>query len=185
MSDLLDADGFSVGIDEGESLVLSSIFRTPDNEQFTKAALLTLTATLLNKADNTVINSRDDLTILDANGGEVSDEGVLTLTLDPEDNPIVDSDLSEEIHVLILKWSWSGGTGIERYEITVNNIEAVDETVITPTVAGLDLSGIRRVKTKHMEVESWDPRIVQEARDKENTPLPSFCCLTFCKGTPK
>lgn len=50
------------------------------------------------------------------------------------------------------------------------------------TVENLDLTGIKRVKTKHMEIEAFDPRIMQEARDKENNALPCFGDVHFCKG---
>lgn len=49
----------------------------------------------------------------------------------------------------------------------------------------LDLSGIKRVRTKEMEIETHDPVKVQAARDKENSGRPCFCSLDFCVGTPK
>jgi hypothetical protein len=49
----------------------------------------------------------------------------------------------------------------------------------------LDLSGIKRVKTKHMEIEAFDPRIMQQARDKENSSLPCFGDSHFCIGKSK
>ncbi len=56
---------------------------------------------------------------------------------------------------------------------------------VTPTEPvedpGIDTSGIRKVKTKHMEIEAWDPRIMQDVRDRELAP-PTFCELDMCRG---
>ena len=49
----------------------------------------------------------------------------------------------------------------------------------------LDLSGFKRVKTKHLEIETHNPKDVQEARDKERTTLPCFCDVDACVGRNK
>jgi len=45
----------------------------------------------------------------------------------------------------------------------------------------IDMSGIRKVKTKHMEIEAFDPRIMQDVRSREEAP-PTFCELQMCRG---
>jgi hypothetical protein len=55
----------------------------------------------------------------------------------------------------------------------------------TPSDTDIDMSGIKRVKTKHMEIEAFDPRIMQEVRDREYAQPPSFCCLPVCIGVPR
>lgn len=189
MSDLTNAAGIPVTVDQGESIVLAATFYDPDGNQFNKAALSAVTVTLLDE-DNEVINSREDQNVIDANGGTLATDGSFELALTPADNPIVDETNAQEEHTLILKWQWVDGasvtqTGIQKYDITVVNTESSGEAVIPPEIVASDLSGIKRVKTKHIEVESHDPRAVQEARAKENTPLPSFCSSHFCIGTPR
>lgn len=44
------------------------------------------------------------------------------------------------------------------------------------------LSGIKRVKTKHMEIESHDPEKMQRVKNAEKGKLPSFCSVHFCEG---
>ena len=191
MSTLNDEDGIPVEVDQGESLIVDMTFKDPDRETFNKAAIQDITATLLNKKDYSIINSRSEQTVLDSNGGVLETDGSFELTLSPDDNPIIDETLSEEVHILIVSFTWvdeasNTQKGIEKYLITVKNIESPNEAVRTETtIPDMDLTGIKRVKTKHIEIETHDPRAVQEARDRELTPHPSFCSLYFCKGVPK
>lgn len=60
----------------------------------------------------------------------------------------------------------------------------VDPTPSPEIPSGIDQSGIKRVKTKHMEIEKFDPRIMQDVASREQE-LPSFCTSTFCIGVPK
>lgn len=79
--------------------------------------------------------------------------------------------------------------GYDYYEpqpITVS--QASTDTVIllqkvTPTTN--TISRIRRVKTKHMEIESFNPKDIQAAEEREKDVGVSFCSLLFCKGSPK
>lgn len=145
-----------------------------------KTALVSVHLDLTDEDSEELISSRD---VFDAGGGTVSDEGILTLYLSEDDNPMLGT-TSPEIHVAKITWTWNTpndgvATGIHDYRI---QIVSGKPTEIAPVI---DLSGIRMVRTKHMTIESHDPRHVQAARDKENTPLPSFCGLHFCIGTPK
>ena len=57
-------------------------------------------------------------------------------------------------------------------------------TVDTDVLDEVDLSGIKRVKTKEMEIEAFDPRILQEAQSRAQEP-PCFCDVDWCKALPK
>lgn len=76
------------------------------------ASLATLTLTLyaLDTA-KTIINNRNRQTILGANGGAVSAQGVLTMLLVPVDNRIVQSLSAGQIeeHILLFEWTYGGG----------------------------------------------------------------------------
>lgn len=87
----------------------------------------TLTLTLYDVATGTIINNRNHVSIRDANGGTVSIDGLLTLQLDPADTVIVTPASSQERHIALLEWTWSGGTKTGRYELEmlVNNLAQV------------------------------------------------------------
>lgn len=77
-----------------------------DNDTLAKASIQTLTLSLVNEADGAVINGRDAVDILDANGGTVSAAGVVTLKLQPTDNVMVSTD-DNEAHIAIITWTWT------------------------------------------------------------------------------
>ena len=133
---LLDANGAEKLIDQGESANVYSVLYDTTGAAFTStAAILTLTATLSNAADKSVINSRNAQDIKGANGGSIAldaDGNVeLTLKLQPADNPIVaetDPDQPEE-HYLLITWTWTDGaltrTGKHEWLLKVRLKEAV------------------------------------------------------------
>lgn len=76
------------------------------------SSLTTLTLTLYNKSTGAVINSVSETNILNTGRGSVSEAGVLTLTLEPEDMQVVDSELKAgniEHHVALIVWTWDSG----------------------------------------------------------------------------
>ena len=131
---LADSDNLRREVDVGESADIVATFYDMDGDALAKAAIATLTATLVYVDSSevvTVINSRNAQSILDANGGLVASSGVLTFRLQALDNIIVDTTLTEsevESHYLTLVWTWSDGTltrtGKQEFEILVRNIAA-------------------------------------------------------------
>jgi hypothetical protein len=126
---LKDVDGQVVQVDEGESANVTATFADLDNATLAKASIDTMTATLVNAVDGTVINSVQDLDILDANNATVTAGGVLTMRLQPADNPIVSTTLAvnaTESHYLTVAWTWNDGTtgrtGRQEWEILVRNL---------------------------------------------------------------
>lgn len=114
-------------IDEGESAIITASFYDADNVQIPKSAFTSLEVTLYNKSDGAVINTRENQDIIDANGGYLTDVGVLTLKLGPLDNIIIDADCQEEDHIVRLKWTWVDAdldtlTVIKEWKITVRNL---------------------------------------------------------------
>ena len=90
--------------------------------------LLSLTVTLFNEADETIINSRTNQSILGANGGTL-EATLVRLRLQPNDNIIVDTDLERndvEYHVARFVFSWSDGvltrTGVEEVRFAVRKV---------------------------------------------------------------
>lgn len=191
LESLKNDDGIPIKVDEGESIRLEGTLTKPGGVALEEGNLESLTVTLLNKSDNSVINSRNEQNIINANGGTIDEEGNFTFTLSASDNILLDESARTEEHILIFKFSWlddqnNEQDGIRKYNLTVYNTESADEEIDPlSTASGLDLTGIKRVKTKHIEIEAFDPIKVQEARDKENASLPTFCSSNFCVGVPR
>ena len=115
---LKDASGNEIIVDQGESSDLTATLFDAANTELTTSAILSLTATLTNASTSAAINSRNAQDILGTNGGSLADnddgEVVVTLRLQPADNPIVaetDPDKPEE-HYLLLTWTWNDGTAV-------------------------------------------------------------------------
>lgn len=80
--------------------------------------LTTLTLTLyVPTGALTIINSRNGTNILNAGPGQIDANGILTLTLDPLDNAILDATLPHETHRALVQWTWSGGNKSGRHEV--------------------------------------------------------------------
>lgn len=100
-------------VQEGESANITATFHFGDNT-FDKDAILSLVASLYNQDTKEIINSWDELDVLDDNNATVATNGTLTLRLGPSENAII-GDLSDgdvESHVLRLKWTWNDGTAV-------------------------------------------------------------------------
>ncbi len=125
---LRDQNGNDLRVQEGESFNFTATFKdvqaTP--VALTKSQILTLTLTLY--AGTTVINSRSAVDIKDANGGSLTDAGILTLKLDPADQVIVDTTTragATETHVARFEWTWNDGrarTGVSEYTFKVEKL---------------------------------------------------------------
>lgn len=75
-------------------------------------------------APSAYLNSRNGVSIKDANGGTITTGGVLTLVLDPADNVISESNLVEEWHTAEIEYTYNGGakTGRVLWHFPVVNI---------------------------------------------------------------
>lgn len=72
------------------------------------ADLVTLTLTLYDTATNGIINSRDAQNILNANNVTVDSDGLVTFTMQPEDNAIIGAPAANtpEAHGMQFRWTW-------------------------------------------------------------------------------
>lgn len=66
----------------------------------------TLTLTFYNRADEAIINSRDDQNVLDANDVDVNN-GVVTWAMLTLDTIIIDDTLTHEYHIALWEWTYS------------------------------------------------------------------------------
>jgi len=82
-------------------------------------ALSSLKLTLYNRADGSIINTRNQQNVLNANGVVVDSDGNLTWTMEPADHPIVDATLSYEEHVALFELGWSSDTKKNNHEVII------------------------------------------------------------------
>ena len=110
---LVDPNTSEQGIvKEGTSCIIEVQFVDRSGNNVALEAIDTLTATLTNAVDGTVINSRDGQNILNTNQGTVSDTGLLTLKLGPLDNIIVSTSTERgESHYLTIDWAYIDSDG--------------------------------------------------------------------------
>lgn len=75
-------------------------------------------------APSAYLNSRNGVSIKDANGGTITTGGVLTLVLDPADNVISEANLVEEWHTAEIEYTYNGGaaTGRVLWHFLVSNL---------------------------------------------------------------
>lgn len=129
---LKDANDEAVVVDQGESHNIVGTLSFGDT-QFSKSQLVTLLMTLYNLETAAIINSRDEVDILDAANCTVATDGTVTIRLQPADNTIVDTDNVEEgsieTHVVRLEWTWNDGvtdrTGRQEMSFDVRRLFAV------------------------------------------------------------
>ena len=109
---LKDSAGNVKHIDAKESAVITAVLKDVDGQSVSKAVLQSLTLTIVNAEDGTVLNNRDGQDILDANNGSVTDQGVVTIKLQPSDNAVCGASMNEvEEHYATLRWSYTDTDG--------------------------------------------------------------------------
>jgi hypothetical protein len=91
-------------------------------------SLQTLTLTLYNvDATNTIINSVNDVNILNIDRGTVDGNGNVVIELQPADNQLIDTTKTREIHRALIEWTYggTGKTGRHIIEFVVANMTRV------------------------------------------------------------
>jgi len=111
VTDIKDANGKALTIQEGESCDITCTFKDMDGAAITKTNLISLTVSLFDLKTSSAINNRSAQSVIDANGGVVATDGTLTLRLQPADNVIIGNITVGDIqtHVLEFVWTWNDG----------------------------------------------------------------------------
>ena len=91
---------------EGGTSYITGVLRDETGALVDGDDLTTLTLTLYDEATDTIINDQYQTDILNANGGSVDSEGNFTLTLLPEDMPIVTAGMRRELHIALIEWTY-------------------------------------------------------------------------------
>jgi hypothetical protein len=111
---------FAEPIAERVSLRYTTALKKEDGAALAAADLTTLTLTLYAlDASQTIINSVNAANILNSGRGAVDVNGVLTITLTPDDNQIIDATKPQEFHVLLIQGTYASGTKATRHELQI------------------------------------------------------------------
>ena len=127
---LTDADGKQLVVAERTSLRLTATLLDETGAAIPSAGLTALTLSLYNRdsASKEIINSVDQTNILNAGRGTVHvSSGLLTCTLDPADNQIIDPTLDQEWHRALIQGTYAAGAKAFKSEIDfpVRNLNKV------------------------------------------------------------
>ena len=99
---------FEVG--DGVSANVSGRFVDHLDAAIGSSRMTTLTSTLRDNVSGQVIGGRENLSVLNANGGTLDVSGNFSMDLDPEENDLIDAAIvGAELHVLSLSWTYDGG----------------------------------------------------------------------------
>ena len=107
--------------DEGTSAQYTATITDESETAIPLADLTAITLTLYDYTTGTVINSRTDQDVKNANDVTITSAGVLTWNLKPADNVIVTTALhknAHEKHVALFEYTWDSGTTAGKHELT-------------------------------------------------------------------
>jgi hypothetical protein len=92
-------------VPESGSARLTAVLRDEAGDPVPGASLASATLTLFNRITSDIINGWDESDIL----ASVDSDGVLTVDLGPDDNPISTAGRALEWHVARIRYAWDGG----------------------------------------------------------------------------
>lgn len=84
------------------------------------ADLTSIKLTLKNADTGVVINARDQQDVKNLNGVAIDSDGMLVWTMEPEDNPLIDTTRKKERHRALFEFVFGSKQGSHEFEIFVN-----------------------------------------------------------------
>ena len=104
-------------VGERTTSYITAVIRDQNGDPISGGSLNSLTLTLYNvDTANTIINTVDDVNILNVGRGVVDTNGNVTIELLLLDNQLVDVTKSFETHRALIEWTW-GNTRQGRHEV--------------------------------------------------------------------
>lgn len=113
---LKTTDNQIVTVDQSESLLLRVTLTDYDGAALDASLTADIKLSLYDRDTKQIINSRNDVSVKNANNGTVTTGGLLDLRLGTADAAIVDTDLAEnevEQHVARVSFTWNDGYGTQ------------------------------------------------------------------------
>ena len=104
-----DLTGEATVVAEETTRFLAFVIQDEDDVGIPAAELQSLTLTLFDRRTGQILNNRDGVSILNANGGTVDGAGNGELELTPADNMIFTAGRVEEDHVVLVEWEDANG----------------------------------------------------------------------------
>lgn len=118
-------------IPEGATSYLTATIRDQAGAVLPADELDTVVGTLYDEKSGEILNGRDHVDLLNANGAVINSEGEIIFRLDPDDNAIVNDARDSEQHILLLEWTYTVALVEHRGEaevaFTVKNFAKVPE----------------------------------------------------------
>lgn len=128
--DYLCGQPFEYCVEQGGSAEYHAFLKKPDGTPVLKSELDSITLRITNQNTGAIINDREDVNVLDDNGGSFDDEsGEFVMIFGPGDHPITGdgADKRQEVHVATLTAIWGGGSNSKRWLVlaTVDNLDKI------------------------------------------------------------
>lgn len=98
-------------VNEGTTSQITFSLTSETGAAVVAASLLTMTLTLWNDVDHTIINSRNAQDVLNTNGVTIDSAGLVTWIGSIADNVMVDRTLETELHIAEFNWTYPNPQG--------------------------------------------------------------------------
>lgn len=142
---------------EQQTGTFTGVIQDGDGNPIGSNDLTTLTLTITNQADSTVINSRDAQNVLNANDVTLDVSGNLSWDIQAEDNIIVNDEIvpgTVERHEVLFEWTWGAGkSSSELYYFDVTQVDQIDTSA--DYIYGSIASGTLYF-SKRSGMKAWD-----------------------------
>ena len=118
---------FADVLSERSSARYTAILKDEAGVVIPAANINTLTLTLFNLKDESIINSRSSQNVLNVNNVTIDSNGLLTWSIQGLDNPIVDNTQAFETHRALFEMVWDSSTKQNKWtiDLTVKNLGLV------------------------------------------------------------
>lgn len=114
---------------EKTTVKYTAVIKDENGTAIPAASLSALTLTLYNMGSTArdIINSRTAQNVLNANNVTVDTDGIITWTMQPDDNQIIDANKKTERHRALFIFTWDAGSkkGTHTVDFDVENLEKV------------------------------------------------------------
>lgn len=127
--DHLCSQPFPYCIEQGGAAEYHAFLKKPDGTPVLKSDLDDITLRITNQADGAIINERDEVTVLDDNGGSFDDDtGEFIMNFLALDHPITaaGAELRRETHVATFFATWGNGSGSKRW-LVIQEVDNLDK----------------------------------------------------------